>query len=266
MPEARLKKRLGQHHLRDGAMCRPVIEFLRPSGRRVIEIGAGGGVLTRELIDAGARVVAWELDPEWAFHLAGTRDREALAVVVGDALELAWEHLKKGTLVAGNLPYGIGTALIDRLLALAGEVSHAAFLVQLEVARRLAAAPGDADYGALSVLTQARARVTVLGRVARDSFRPVPKVDGAFVGLRRCRPPFAADEMSEFAATVRLAFGQRRKTLRNALSAGWGRSCVEEVLAQLPFPRRVRAQELALEDLAALHRRYRSLRDAGDNQ
>lgn len=260
MAGARLKKRLGQHHLKDGSVCRPVIDFLRPSGFTVVEIGPGGGILTRELITAGARVIAWELDPEWAFQLAGSKKPEMLALVVGDALELAWERLRKGTLVAGNLPYGIGTALIDRLLSLAEGVSQAAFLVQVEVARRLAAIPGDPEYGALSVITQARARVAVLGRVARGCFRPIPKVDGAFVGLRRRRAPFPAARMSGFAATVRLAFAQRRKTLRNALAAGWGHPCVEAVLGELALPPRVRAGELTLEHFVALHRQYESQR------
>ncbi|MEE8137973.1 MAG: 16S rRNA (adenine(1518)-N(6)/adenine(1519)-N(6))-dimethyltransferase RsmA [Thermoanaerobaculia bacterium] len=259
MSGTRLRKRLGQHHLRSGALCRPVLDFLHPGGRTVLEIGPGGGVLTRELLRAGARVLSCELDPEWAFRLARDPALRPVSLVLGDALDLAWERLPRGTLVAGNLPYGISTVLIGRLLARSEGVARAAFLVQLEVALRLAAGPGDPDYGALSVLTQARAAVTVLGRVARGSFRPVPKVGGAFVGLVRRPPPLPASRMPEFAATVRLAFARRRKTLRNALAAGWGRERTEEVLGALGIERRVRSEQLTLEDFVAIHRRHQLL-------
>ena len=173
--EPRLKKRYGQHHLRHSGLCRPLIDFLRPRGARVVEIGPGGGVLTGELTRAGARVWAWEVDPDWAFRLRP--GDAALATVVGDALEIPWSRLAAGTLVAGNLPYAIATRLIQDLLAAPG-LPRAAFLVQAEVGSRLTAGPGDGDYGALSVLVRARAEARHLGRVRRASFRPPPGQPG----------------------------------------------------------------------------------------
>ncbi len=218
-----LKKSLGQHHLVDGAICRPLTAFLQPGGHRVLEIGPGGGVLTAELLAAGARVTGWELDLTWAAELRRRLHDPALTLVVGDALEIAWSRLSAPTLVAGNLPYNVATAIIERLLPHHETVPRVAFLVQREVAERLVAGPRDEAYGSLSVLVAAWAKARVLGRVRPGSFRPPPKVESAFVGFELHPPPLPPEQMPAFTAFVRLAFGQRRKTLRNALAAGWGR-------------------------------------------
>lgn len=246
-----LRKALGQHHLTRGSVCRPLVEFLRPAGARVLEIGPGGGVLTRELLAAGASpLVAWELDLAWAFEL---RQRlPAAKLVVADALDLDPQRLVPPSLVCGNLPYGVASALIERLLRAFAAVPRMGFLVQWEVGERLAAAPGDAAYGGLSVLVAARARVTVLGRVSRGAFRPAPKVDGAFVGFELRPPPLPVEAMIAFERTVRLAFGQRRKTLRRALAAGWGPGAAEAALATAGIDPRRRAETLSLEEFLAL--------------
>lgn len=276
-----LKKALGQHHLVSGALCRPLIDFLLPLGERVVEVGSGGGVLTAELLAAGARVLAWELDLGWAVELrrrlgvvggsvatadssaqtgAALVDRSAAsgrrpAIVVGDAMDLPWGRLLAPTLVAGNLPYNIATALIGDLLPHHERVPRAAFLVQREVAERLLAAPGDPAYGSFSVVVAAYARAVPLGRVRRGSFHPPPKVEGAFVGLELRPPPLPAHEMPAFLDTVRRAFAQRRKTLRNALAAAWGRERAVAVIAAAGLPDDVRAERLGLAELLALHMR-----------
>ncbi len=250
----RLHKDLGQHHLRQGAVCAPLVEFLAARGQRVVEIGPGGGALTGELLAAGASVLGWELDLAWAAALRGRVADASLRLVVGDALALPWERLPAPTLVAGNLPYGVATALIDRVLEQGPRrVPRAAFLVQLEVAQRLVARPGTPNYGALSVLTAARAAARLLGRVPPGSFRPPPKVHGAFVGFELRPPPLDQAEMPAFAATVHAAFAQRRKTLRNSLGARWGRAGAEAALAAAGIEAGRRAQELTLEDFVRLH-------------
>jgi 16S rRNA (adenine1518-N6/adenine1519-N6)-dimethyltransferase len=275
MRPPRLKKALGQHHLVAGALCRPLIDFLEPRGRRVVEVGPGGGVLTAELLAAGARVLGWEVDLDWAAELrrrmaggrmAGAADRASseapggkLSLVVGDAVDLPWARLPARTLAAGNLPYNIATALLGALLPHHRQVPRAGFLVQREVAERLLAAPGDPAYGSFSVLVAAYARVVPLGRVRRGSFRPPPKVEGAFVGFELRPPPLPESEMPAFLATVRLAFAQRRKTLRNALAAAWGRERAAAVLAALGLPETARAERLGLPELLALHRRARQV-------
>jgi 16S rRNA (adenine1518-N6/adenine1519-N6)-dimethyltransferase len=270
MRPPRLDKALGQHHLVSGALCRPLIEFLQPAGQRVVEVGPGGGVLTAELLAAGARVLAWEVDLAWAAELrrrwrrsprwgvaspAGRGSDWPPAIVVEDALDLPWGRLPAPTLAAGNLPYNIATALLGALLPHHQRVPRAAFLVQREVAERLLAGPGDPAYGSFSVLVAAYARAVPLGRVRRGSFRPPPKVEGAYVGFELRPPPLPDGDMPAFLATVRLAFGQRRKTLRNALAAGWGRERAAAVLAALGLPDDARAERLGLAELLALHRR-----------
>ncbi len=256
-----LRKSYGQHHLVSGRLCAPLVEFLRPAGGRVVEIGPGGGVLTAELLAAGAaRVVAWEVDPAWAVELRRRLPEPRLAVVAGDALRLDWPALARGgpVLAAGNLPYNVATPILEGLLPQRRAVRRAAFLVQKEVGERLVARPGDPAYGGLSVLVAAYAEARRLGGVPRGAFRPPPKVDGAFVGLELHPPPLPDDEMPAFLATVRRAFAQRRKTLRNSLAAGWGRERAEAVLAAFlaahPHPPTVRAERLSLDELVALHR------------
>jgi 16S rRNA (adenine1518-N6/adenine1519-N6)-dimethyltransferase len=249
-PQPVRRKALGQHHLVSGALCRPLVEFLAPlAGARVVEVGSGGGVLTRELLAAGARVWAWELDPAWAFALP----REPrLQLVVGDALEIPWARLPAPTLAAGNLPYNAATAILARLLAEGVGVPRAAVLVQLEVAQRLVAQVGDDAYGALSVLTAARAEAHLLGRVRPGSFRPPPKVDSAFVGLVRRAVPVAPERMGELERLVHAAFAQRRKTLRNALGAAWGKAQAERALVAAEIDPGARAEQIALEGFVRL--------------
>ncbi len=268
--EPRRKKALGQHHLADPRICGPLVAYLQPAGERVLEIGPGGGVLTRELARRGARVWAWELDPDWAFALRGPlADRGAApggpapALVVGDALEIPWGRLPAPTLVTGNLPYNVATALISRLLRHPERIPRAAFLVQKEVAERLTAGPGEAGYGALSVLVAARADARLLGRVKAGSFRPPPKVDGAFVGFALRPPPLAPADMAALEATVHLAFARRRKTLRNSLGAGWGRAGAERALAAAGIAPGARAEELALADFLRLVRHAPRGREPG---
>ncbi len=220
----------------------------------MVEVGPGGGVLTAALVAAGARVAALELDLAWGLELHRRFAGRWVAIAVTDAADVEWARLAPGTLVAGNLPYYLATALVADLLPAWRSVPRAAFLVQLEVAERLVAGPGDAAYGALSVVAAAHAAVELLGRVPRGAFRPVPAVDGAFVGLTLRRPPFPAAERVAFAATVRAAFALRRKTLRNALAAACGRPAAERWLLAAGLGPRVRAQELALEDFLRLHR------------
>ncbi len=252
---------MGQHHLREGSLCRPLLEFLfaglPPAGSAgpfVVEIGPGGGVLTAELLAAGAEVLALELDPEWADTLRSRLRSEKLSVKVGDVLEFDWAALAPGTLVCGNLPYQLGTAIVDRVLRAFPRVERAAFLLQREVVDRLVAGPSDPEYGSLSLLTQARATVTRLGIVRPGSFVPPPKVDSAFVGMRLHAPPLPEAEMPDFERLLRAAFSQRRKTLLNSFTSSFSRQDAESALAILGLDIKTRAESLAMSDFLRLHR------------
>jgi 16S rRNA (adenine1518-N6/adenine1519-N6)-dimethyltransferase len=256
-----LKKALGQHHLREGSLCRPLIEFLfagRPPAERcppfVVEIGPGGGVLTAELLAAGAEVLALELDPEWADTLRLRLASEKLSVKVGDVLDFDWSSVPHGALVCGNLPYQVGTAIVAQVLRSYPRVERAAFLLQREVVDRLIAGPGDPEYGSLSLLTQARASVVRLGIVKPGSFVPPPKVDSAFVGMRLCAAPLPDAELPDFERLLRAAFSQRRKTLLNSLAGSFSRTAVEHSLTILGRNSKTRAESLAMADFLELFR------------
>jgi len=222
----------------------------------VAEVGPGAGILTRELLRLGATVTAWEIDLAWLFELCQRRLPGPLQLVAGDALSVDWSRLPPGALVVGNLPYNIATPLLDALLSSGAAISRIGVLIQREVAERLVAAPGDRAYGALSVLTQARARVEYLGTVKASDFRPRPRVESAFVGLTPQRasqgPP--GGDWAQFRTTVLQAFSHRRKTLVNSLAAGWGRERATLLVGEAGFSSRVRAEELGVDDLALLAR------------
>ena len=218
----------------------------------MIEIGPGGGVLTRELLRSGARVIAVELDRDWAFETARRLDAEGLQLIVGDAQDLGWSRLEAGTLVAGNLPFAIATRLIDRVLAHGDRIPRAGFMVQSEVADRLLATPGRKAYGALTVLTAARANASLLSRIAPGSFVPRPEVGAAFVGLELKMPVVGVDAWRDFESLVYLAFSQRRKQLRNGLASRWGRRRADEVLERAALPADCRAEQLSLDQFLRL--------------
>jgi 16S rRNA (adenine1518-N6/adenine1519-N6)-dimethyltransferase len=233
-----------------------LVDYLEPADHLVVEIGPGGGVLTRMLTAAGARVIAAEIDIPWGVALSRQLDPGCVNVLIADATEIAWQRLPTGALVTGNLPFNVSTVLIERLLPHWRQIPRAAFLVQKEVGDRLVAGPGEGAYGALSVLTAARARVSRLGRVSRGSFRPPPKVDGVFIGLQLVEPVLAELQMPSFVATVRLSFSQRRKQLHNVLATGWGREIALAVLAAAGIDPRHRAEQLSLDQFLRLHQAY----------
>lgn len=251
MPTPAYKKRYGQHHLTSGALCRPLLDFLQPEGQRVLEIGPGGGVLTAELLAAGARVWACEVDEEWAFELRRRLPGEGLQTLVLDALHLPWERLPAPTLAAGNLPFNVGTKLIEDLLPHHQKIPRAGFMLQKEVADRLVARPGTKAYGALTVLVAAHAQVRYLGTVRPGSFHPPPNVAAAFVGLE-LHPPAFEGSRKAFRRLVHAAFGQRRKTLRNALASAVGRQAAAAVLHGAGIDERVRAEALGLDEMLQL--------------
>lgn len=250
-----LRKSLGQHHLRHPGSAIPAVDFLDVAGRTVVEVGPGGGALTELLLKRRARrVIACELDLLWTMELRRRIVDPRLVPVVGDGCDLRYDTLSASTRIAGNLPYNVATRIILAVLERAPIGARAAFLVQREVADRLAAAPGDSGYGGLSVLAGARARVRRLSIVLPGSFVPQPAVTSAFVGLERAAPPVDEAEWAAFAGFVRTSFSQRRKTFVNNFRPTVGRPAAKAALAALGLPPNVRAESLGLPEFVGLFR------------
>jgi 16S rRNA (adenine1518-N6/adenine1519-N6)-dimethyltransferase len=225
-------KSLGQHFLLDPDLLARIAAAAGPlSGLNVIEIGPGPGGLTRALLDAGAaHVLAIELDPRAATAvraLAKTAEGR-LTVLEADALAADLPALVPAPrAIVANLPYNIGTALLVRWLGQASAYRSMTLMFQLEVAQRIAAAPGGGAYGRLSVLAQWLCEVDILMHIPAAAFSPPPKVDSALVRLipRLVQPPPA--QLRAMERLTAAAFGQRRKMLRGALKPLGGAALLE---------------------------------------
>jgi 16S rRNA (adenine1518-N6/adenine1519-N6)-dimethyltransferase len=220
---ARARKRFGQHFLHDPGILRRIVEVIAPSPHdHLVEIGPGEGALTLPLLRATGRLTAIELDRDLIEPL---RERARavgdLNLISADALTIDFAALAAGAQLrlVGNLPYNISTPILFHCLQYAAAIRDMHFMLQKEVVERMAAAPGSKTYGRLSVMLQLRCSVEPLLRVPPGAFRPPPKVDSAVVRL----VPLPATALPGVDSgllerVVRAAFGQRRKTLSNALS------------------------------------------------
>jgi 16S rRNA (adenine1518-N6/adenine1519-N6)-dimethyltransferase len=252
------RRALGQHFLRDPRIARAVVDLIAPTpADLVLEIGPGEGALTGELAARAGRVVALEVDPALVTRL---RDRfPAVEVVEADARTwdyAAAERPEGGrVLVAANLPYSVGKPILMALVRARTAIDEMALMLQREVAERVAAPPGGKTYGSLSVLTQVSCDVRVAFRVPPGAFRPPPKVESAVLHLRVLDVPrVPVPDEARFRAVVRAAFAQRRKTLANALSAGFGLSSdrVRAALAAVGIDPTRRAETVTIPEFAAL--------------
>jgi 16S rRNA (adenine1518-N6/adenine1519-N6)-dimethyltransferase len=219
----RPRKRWGQHFLCDAGVARRIVETAGLGPRSVVvEIGPGLGALTDELAARAGRLYLIEIDPGLVTRLAARyADNPRVRVVAGDVLELPLGELvtEPSAGVVANLPYNIASPVLFRLLDLRARFPRAVLMLQREMAVRLVARPGSADYGVTSVLVQAFAEVRVAFGVSRRSFMPCPEVDSAVVDVRWSpRPRADVGDTEGFRRVVRAAFGQRRKMLRNALA------------------------------------------------
>jgi 16S rRNA (adenine1518-N6/adenine1519-N6)-dimethyltransferase len=249
----RARKRFGQHFLTDQNIIRKIVTAIQPQpGQYIVEIGPGQGAMTIPLLEISKRLEVVELDrdliPILQRNCAGLGE---LHIHNADALKfdfttLAPQHQIR---VTGNLPYNISTPLMFHLLEQAHHIQDMHFMLQKEVVDRMAASPGNKDYGRLSVMMQYQCQVIPLFDISRNCFSPPPRVESAFVRLvPHTTPPVSVNDPAALQQVVTLAFNQRRKTLRNALK----RLLTEEQLESAGVDPTLRADHIDLATYARL--------------
>ncbi|MFI5340610.1 MAG: 16S rRNA (adenine(1518)-N(6)/adenine(1519)-N(6))-dimethyltransferase RsmA [Candidatus Methylomirabilales bacterium] len=258
----RPKAARGQHFLVDPRVRDAIVAAagVRP-GRLVVEIGPGTGVLTEALLQRGASVLAVELDRELAAALSETLGRDPrLTVAVADALRFDFvrhlgAHPERGRIrVVANIPYYITSPLILRLLP-CRELFEALYLtIQQEVAERITARPGTKAYGALTLHCQYWAAARSVLAVHREAFYPIPEVNSTLVGFDLLDAPrVSVASPPRLFGVIRAAFGQRRKTLRNALrQAGWPTDALDATFERCGIAGGRRGETLTLQEFARL--------------
>lgn len=252
------RKRFGQNFLVDEGVVNRIVRSIGPRKTdHIVEIGPGQGAITGLLVDACKQLDVVELDRDLIPMLKVRFDRhESFHVHEADALKFDFAQLiennspSKQTLrIVGNLPYNISTPLIFHLLAHEHMIEDMHFMLQKEVVLRLAAKPGEKNYGRLSVMAQYRCDIEDVFDVLPESFNPVPKVMSAIVRLTPHQNlPAVAKNETHLENLVKLAFQQRRKTLRNAIKSLL-ENCDE---ASLSIDLNLRAERLSVADFVQL--------------
>ena len=217
------KKSLGQNFLHERVYIERIVQAVDPRpGDRLVEIGPGQGAITLPLLRRHGALTVIEFDRDLVGPLAAMAEGVGeLTIVHRDVLSVDFTALAAGTpfKLCGNLPYNISSPILFHALDHAASIRDMVFMLQKEVVDRMGAPPGSKVYGRLSVMLQAYCTVTPLFVVPPGAFRPAPKIDSAVVRL--VPKPVEAIHVADrkvFADVVRAAFGQRRKTLRNALN------------------------------------------------
>lgn len=248
------RKRFGQHFLCDQAVIQRIVATLAPErDQHLIEIGPGQGALTIPVLKRAKQLTAIELDrdliPELEARAAGVG---ALSIVMQDVLKVDFAQFKtdKHLLrIFGNLPYNISTPFLFHLIQFAPFIADMFFMLQAEVAERIAAPAGSEHYGRLSVMVQYHCDVQLSFAVPASAFYPPPKVRSNMIKLVPYRDnPYHAMHYPLFENIVKHAFGQRRKTLRNSL-----RELVDDtVWAHVNIAPHLRAENLSVADFVTL--------------
>lgn len=253
------KKSLGQNFLRDPQLLEKIVALAElPADSTVLEIGAGTGALTRALARQAGRVLAVELDDRLIPPLRQMfADHPHVEIIHGDILTLDLSERLRDTpyAVVANLPYYITSAVLRHIFEHLPRPQRVVVTVQREVAERLIAGPGDMSLLAVSVQFYGQPRIVL--RLSAGAFWPPPDVDSAVVRIDVYeRPPVDVPDEALFFRVVRAGFSQKRKQLRNALSAGLGlsKAATEALLQAAGIDPRRRAETLSLDEWAALAR------------
>lgn len=257
------KKSWGQNFLVSERAYRAIVDAtVRSDDAWIVELGAGLGTLTMRLAERvpEGKVIAVERERDMVEVLQRELGHlDNVDVVEGNALtyDLAMVARWRGEPIAvcGNLPYHIASQIIMHIIEARAHVTHAVVMIQREMADRLLAQPGTKAYGALGVMVATYADVTPVLQVSKGSFVPAPKVESTVVRITPLagaapRAPIADDR--HYSAVVHAAFGQRRKTLRNALRSGYPETAVDQALADTGIDGQRRGETLCIDEFAHL--------------
>jgi 16S rRNA (adenine1518-N6/adenine1519-N6)-dimethyltransferase len=257
----RAKKQFGQNFLISERALRAIADATVSTDEDwIVEIGAGLGTLTAQIVErvTAGKVIALEADPDMIRVLrAELGEVDNLEIHHTDAMrfDLRAEATLKKIIVCGNLPYHLASQLMFKVIDARDRVQHAVFMIQKEMADRVVAKPGGKDYGALGVMIRTYADVTTIIKVGAGSFLPPPKIDSTVIKIVPLAEPRApiSDE-AHYSNVVHAAFGQRRKTLRNALRAKFSDGAIDAALAKTGIDGGRRGETLDISEFAALAR------------
>ena len=260
----RAKKRLGQNFLVDSSCIEKIIEVsdIQPSDT-VLEIGAGLGFVTRELVKRAKRVITVELDKDMVRELEKI-NAPNLEIINQDILKTDISQFGSNIKIVANIPYYITTPILVHLLGEIDDlenknrnsISQIVLMVQYEVARRIMAdeKAEEKEWGLLSILSKFWAEVEFIRKVPARSFFPAPKVDSAVLKFKvRTSPMLELDDYTFFRKTAKACFATRRKNLKNSLlNAGFSKETIQKTLSELGISENIRGEKLSIVEISKL--------------
>ena len=242
------RKRFGQNFLVDHQVINQIISTIAPKrDDNIIEIGPGKGALTFPLVEYLEHLSVIEIDRD-LISILEAQNNQKISIYNSDALAFDFNQFSKKLRIVGNLPYNISSPLLFHLLNYKDNIIDMTFMLQKEVVERIVASPGSKSYGRLSVVMQAFFDAELMFIVPKDSFDPQPKIESAILYLKTKSIPLVQN-LKPLENIVKLAFSQRRKTLKNCLKSKLNQSQTKIDLSQ-------RAEMLTLENFVTLMNDY----------
>ena len=242
------RKRFGQNFLVDQQVINQIVSTIAPKRMdSIIEIGPGKGALTFPLIDHLDHIHVIEIDRD-LISLLQKKSNKKITIHESDALVFNFDQFTKNIRIVGNLPYNISSPLLFHLLNYRNNIIDMTFMLQKEVVDRIVAAPGNKVYGRTSVIMQAFFDTELMFVVPKESFDPQPKIESAILYLKTKNEPLV-QKLKPFEEIVKIAFSQRRKTLKNCLKSVLNQSQTDIDLSQ-------RAEMLSVENFVTLMNDY----------
>ncbi len=254
------KKSLGQNFLVSEAARNRILTICDiHSGDEVLEIGPGKGVLTEQLLEQARHLTVVEKDQDLVKLLREKfADHASLTIVSGDILNYQIPEQGDPIKVVGNIPYNISTPIVEHMIAQRERIKVFFMTVQLEFGRRLAARPGNKDYGSLSCFAQYFSDVRVHFQIKNTAFSPVPKVNSCFVEMRFLdQPRYPVDDPNGLLRFIQMTFTKRRKMIANALPVEVSREEIVERLETLRVDPKVRPEQISLKTFVDIYKQFR---------